>query len=265
MKLISLNVSLFDDNNSHLTKFLKEQNADIVCLQEVTRPLEKSTDEKYLSKDAIDSSTIDLKYFFYGAEKIMDDFEIKDFHGKETFSFKFGGSLELGKYTKSKYKIVKAQNIFLENSLSYSLDLSSWEEEQSRSVLVTDHDLNGKKLRVLNYHGIWTRNKLGNAKTLSANKTICKLALNTGSEVIICGDFNLFPNTPSMKVFEKDFTSLVDKFGVKTTRPATNELSSFKRNVVDYIWVSKGLNVKNFEVVDTDVSDHFPLVLDFEF
>ena len=32
MKLITLNVALFESNNSKLVKFLKDQNPDILCL-----------------------------------------------------------------------------------------------------------------------------------------------------------------------------------------------------------------------------------------
>lgn len=113
MKLLSLNVALFEDNNSKLLKFLKQQDVDIVCLQEVTRGLEKTTDLKYLSKETADAATANLKHFFFG--------------------------------------------------------------------------------------------------------------------------------------------------------PASNELSRLERNVVDFILVSKGINVKTFSVLNSDVSDHLPLIMDFEF
>ena len=57
--------------------------------------------------------------------------------------------------------------------------------------------------------------------------------------------------------------SLVDTFHIKSTRPQANELSKIKRNVIDYIFVSKGITVKNFTVIDSDVSDHLPLLLEF--
>jgi len=264
MKLICLNVAIFEANNSLLKKFISEQNADFVCLQEITRALQSSVKNEYITKDMVDQSTPLLTHFFFGPNSVMGDFEQKNFHGKEVFSFKFGGLMEFGNYTKSQYKIVKAQNVFVQNCFTFTTDASKWPDEDFRAVLVTDHVINGKKLRILNYHGVWTRNKLGNEKSLIANKIINDLALQAEGEVIICGDFNLFPNTPSMMLFEKHFISLVDEFSIKTTRPATNELNTQKRNVVDYIWVSKGVNVKDFKVIESNVSDHLPLVLNFE-
>lgn len=81
--------------------------------------------------------------------------------------------------------------------------------------------------------------------------------------VIITGDFNLFPDTESMTVF-KDFISLVDEYNIKTTRPKSNELSHLDRNLIDYILVSKGVKINSFQVLDSDVSDHLSLVLDFD-
>ena len=140
-----------------------------------------------------------------------------------------------------------------------------WPGEKSHAVLVTDLDLGKNKLRVINYHGIWTRDKRGNALAFEACKKINELALENKGETIICGDFNLFPDTPSIKIFESNFKSLVDRYNINTTRPSSNELSGLDRNVVDYILVSKNLKVNRFKVLENEVSDHLPLVLDFEF
>ncbi len=264
MKLISLNVALFETNNLQLSEFLIEQNPDVVCLQEVTRNIDNKADKNYLSKAAIDQSTSKLTHSFYGPSMVMGDFILQNFKAGKNVIFKIGGHLEFGLYTKSVFPLTKGRSIFVENQLTFSADYSNWPEEDYRSVLVTDHVINNKHLRVINYHGIWTRDKLGNAKTLNANQTILKLAQEALGEVIIAGDFNLFPDTPSMKVFENDYTSLIDRYSIKTTRPSSNELNSVARNVVDYVWVSGGIKVNNFEVIDCDVSDHLPLVVDFE-
>ena len=264
MKLISLNVALFEANNLKLTEFLKQQNPDLICLQEVVREIEESVSSEYITKKPIDKATGELKHSFYGPNSVMHNFDMEGFHGQENFHFDLGGLAEMGNYTKSRYELVKGQNIFLENHFTYTVDHSNWPEEDYRAILVTDLIIDKKPLRILNYHGIWTRGKLGNKKTLEACKKINTLALEAKGEVVICGDFNLFPDTPSMKLFETSFVSLVDQFKIKTTRLKTNELSGLDRNVVDFIFVSRGVKVNNFEVIQSDVSDHLPLVLNFE-
>ena len=191
-------------------------------------------------------------------------FEKTNFHGHEHFFFDLGGKAEFGNYVRTKYKITKGQNIFVQNHFTYITDWSKWPEEDYRAVQVVDLDINGKELRLLNYHGIWSQDKHGNDKTKQACALIHKMALEVDYPAIICGDFNLFPDTASMTIFSNDFISLVDRYNINTTRPSSNELSDKNRNIIDYIFVSKGIKINNFEVIQTEASDHLPLVLDFE-
>jgi endonuclease/exonuclease/phosphatase family metal-dependent hydrolase len=264
MKLISLNVALFEPNNPELIPFLKRESPDIICFQEVTRSLGDKVDKRFISKNSIDGATNNLEFNFFGPTSVFGEINMKDFHGQENFHFDPKGLLELGNYTKSKYKILKAQSIFLEGDFTYDPGQVRWPDEQYRAILMVDLSVNNHILRVINYHGIWTRNKKGNDKTYKACKKILDYAYSFKGNVIICGDFNLFPETPSIKVFEKDFTNLIDRFKVKTTRPSSNELSGNGRNIVDYVFVSPNVKVSNFKVLDEDISDHLPLVLDFD-
>lgn len=265
MKLISLNVAVFEKNNPQLRDFFKRYPSDFVCLQEVTKKVGDDAIEDYLSKDPIDDSTKELEYSFFGPLWIKKGFSMNNFHGKEKFEFSYGGNIEFGNYVKSKYEVTKGQNIFVQGQFTYATDWSYWPEEDYRAVQVVDILIaKNYKLRLLNYHGIWTQHKQGNDLTLDACKKIEKLASEVDYPVIISGDFNLFPDTPSIKVFEKRFINLPNKYNVKTTRPASNELSGKERNVVDYIFVSKNIRVNKFEVIESDVSDHLPLLLDFD-
>lgn len=266
MRILSLNVALFEANNKSLFDFLVSINADIVCLQEIADKVDSFTDLQYLSKSHIDQATKNLKYSFFGPTWIVKDFHMKNFHQQKSFDFDFGGFLKSGNYIKTKYKISKKSNVFVQNNHEIKVtDWSNWPMKQSQAVQVVDLELNSlQKLRVLNYHGIWTKEKIGNKETIEACRKIKSLARQVNYPVIIIGDFNLFPDTESMMVFKDDFVSLIDEYNISTTRPGSNELSHLERNVIDYILVSKGIKIKSFKVLDSDVSDHLPLVLDFE-
>jgi endonuclease/exonuclease/phosphatase family metal-dependent hydrolase len=266
MKLLSLNVAIFEANNRLVEKLLLKQDADILCLQEVTRAIDKSTNPDYVSKKPIDSVTKDLKFELYNPITIMKDFLGKNFHKKDTYVFDFEGFVEMGNYIKSRFEIVKKEHIYLKKTKSIKItDWNNWPKDFATGVQIVDLQFpNSKKLRVLNYHGIWTKEKTGNEETLNACKRILELAKEVNYPTIIAGDFNLFPNTASMRVFYNDFVSLIDKHNISTTRPKSNELSHLRRNVVDYILVSKDLKINSFEVMDTNISDHLPLILDFD-
>lgn len=264
MRLVSLNVAIFEPNNEKLYDFLIKQRSDIVCLQEVTSIPDQDVNPVYISKDYIDRATLNLRYSFFSPNYRIRGFRQKNFHLKENFDFEFGGFLDTGNYIKSKFKILKKSKIFVLGEYSKVTDWSTWPKNQAKAVQIVDlerPDL--KKLRVLNYHGIWTKEKIGNRETLDACKKIKQLATEVNYPTIITGDFNLFPETESMRIFKGNFVSLVDKYNIQTTRPKTNELSHLARNVIDFIFVSKDINVASFKVLNVDVSDHLPLILDF--
>lgn len=266
MRLLSLNVALFETNNALVSQFLSKQEVDIVCLQEVSEKVDPSVNQAYVSKDSIDKATKNLEYSFFSPTWIIKDFHQKNFHKKASFDFEFGGLLKSGNYFKSRYRIIKKASVFVQKNTKIKVtDWSSWPKNQSKAVQVVDLTLpNSKNLRVLNYHGIWTKEKIGNENTLKACRVILNLAKQVDYPTIIAGDFNLFPDTPSMKVFNNDFISLVNEYNISTTRPQHNELGHLQRNVVDYILVGKDVRINSFEVLDSDISDHLPLGVDFE-
>jgi len=264
MKLLSLNVALFEKNNEKLARFILTQKPDILSLQEVTRRVDLSAGRDFISMNSIDVASSQLVHSFFAPIWILSKFEKLDFHGKEKFTFDMKGKVEFGNYLRSRYPIVKGQNVFVQNHLSLVTDWSAWPEEDYRAVQVSDLDIEGKKVRILNYHGIWSKDKLGNAATKKACDLIKQYVMEVEYPSIITGDFNLFPDTESIKVFSPELLNLVDTHEIKTTRPASNELSGEARNVVDYIFVTKGVKVTKFEVLDLDVSDHLPLVLEFD-
>ncbi len=264
MKLLSLNVALFEENNDELAPFIKAQNVDILCLQEVTKRIDSTAKSELISKEIIDITSLGLSHSFFAPVWVLSKFEKNNFHGKDVFSFDLGGNVEFGNYTKAKYQITKGQNVFVQNYFTYVTNWSKWPEEDYRGFQVTDMLIDSKDLRVINYHGIWSRDKKGTDKTKKACEIIRDFGLEAKGALVICGDFNLFPDTDSIGALNQHFKNLCNDYSIRSTRPETNELSDLSRNVVDYIFVNDKVKVNSFEVVQSDVSDHLPLVMDFD-
>lgn len=265
MKLLCLNVCQFDKNNERLEKFLNENSYDIVCLQEVTRRIEIGAIQEFVSYDSISKSTDYMESPFFAPIWALKRFYKENFHGQELFDHNMQGYVEFGNYIRSTLEISYGQNIFLQGNYVMRTDWSEWPEVDSRAVQVVDLLIKGAPgLRILNYHGIWTKDKMGNETTVNACKRISEIAAEVEYPSIICGDFNLFPDTESMRVFEDKYVNLMNKFDIRTTRPDSNAFKDNKRNVVDYVLCSKGLQVNDLTVIESDVSDHLPVVVDFE-
>jgi len=134
-----------------------------------------------------------------------------------------------------------------------------------------------KTLWVGNVHGkALPGSKFDTPARLMQSKKIIDLFGDKMIPRIIGGDFNLYPNTKSIKMFEEaGYRNLIKDFNIKNTRnrfaweQAEKHLNGSgdyfgKQYFADYCFVSPEVKVKNFEVPYLEVSDHFPLILDFE-
>jgi endonuclease/exonuclease/phosphatase (EEP) superfamily protein YafD len=115
---------------------------------------------------------------------------------------------------------------------------------------------------LINHHGYHVEgSKEGNAETLKQMQAIKKYISGLKGPVIMSGDFNLSPNSESIKVFDDVLVNLSREQSIVTTR---NELSSRPVEVCDYIFVSTDVKVTSFSVSESIVSDHRALILEFE-
>ncbi|MFH1863534.1 MAG: endonuclease/exonuclease/phosphatase family protein [bacterium] len=128
----------------------------------------------------------------------------------------------------------------------------------------------GKNLWLGNLHGkSRPGHKLDTPARLKQSKIIIDFFKTKKEAKIIGGDFNLLPQTKSIEMFEEGgYVDLIKKFKIPTTRNrlAWNQLkkNEEKQLFADYVFVSPVVKVKNFSVPNLEISDHTPLILDFE-
>ncbi|MBP9758696.1 hypothetical protein KBD45_03300 [Candidatus Dojkabacteria bacterium] len=263
MKLINWNISIKIDNSKEVAKFLSEQNADLVNLQEVIRHFEASVFKQYQSKQIIDPLV---------KGKYLDNFFAPAFCSKCFYESDeitphrdFGGLMEQGLDFYSKYKILSADNLFYFKTYNYSKSPDQWKAyDQARSLGKYIVEVNGKKLQIINIHGIWNTNNEGNQKTLAQSEFIINIVNKSNLPTIISGDFNLHPDTESISILNKNFRNLIAEYSIKRTRPDFKDTIDSGNNVVDYVFVNDQVKVNDFKVIETEISDHFPLLLNFE-
>jgi endonuclease/exonuclease/phosphatase family metal-dependent hydrolase len=256
MKLISFNIAIMIDNSQKVINFVNQINPDIVCFQEIIRHLDNSVYSRFKSKAKIENS-IKLPYSFFGPQWIANA-DIKN--GK--ICKEYGGFLEQGNEVLSKYPIVAASNEFFHRKYELSIDRTNfYTEDHARCVEVVEIMVENKKIQILNLHGTWSKDCLDSQRSVRQSRYIIQAAQRKNIPTIITGDFNLLPDTESIKMFNKNFVNLIKKYKIKTTRPKKD---GYDLQVVDYIFVNDKIKVNSFEVIETDISDHFPLILDFD-
>ncbi len=119
----------------------------------------------------------------------------------------------------------------------------------------------GKPLTIINFHGLWNgKGKTDCAERIEQSKKIAAFIAGIKGEIIFCGDFNLLPDTQSIKMIEETgLRNLITEYGITSTRTSFYDKPE---KFADYMFVSKGLQVKDFKVLPDEVSDHAPLLLE---
>jgi endonuclease/exonuclease/phosphatase family metal-dependent hydrolase len=130
-----------------------------------------------------------------------------------------------------------------------------------RNMQYIEVEENGKSVTIANVHGLW--NGVGKTDTedrLEQSKNIKSFLGSIDGDKILCGDFNLLPDTHSLALLEDGYRNLVKEKGITSTR---SHFYSKPEKFADYILVTPDVEVKEFKVLEDVVSDHLPLLLEF--
>ncbi|MEK6887182.1 MAG: endonuclease/exonuclease/phosphatase family protein [Nanoarchaeota archaeon] len=118
-----------------------------------------------------------------------------------------------------------------------------------------------KEITIANVHGLWNgQGKTDTQDRIEQSKKIKMFLDKCKGEKILCGDFNLLPETESIRIIEKDMKNLIKDFKIESTR---SQSYTKPDKHADYILVSENIDVKEFKVLQEHVSDHMPLMLEF--
>lgn len=243
MKILQLNIwsGKLDKN---IPSLLKREQAAVVCLQEVVN-VEGGSSYFFLDLQEMISDT-GYKYFFHTPswsgkymrrEASWGNCILSNIPFKSTHSF----------YT---YKEKINDFDFLEDT-----DYNSGRTVQHVVVETGDQTVN-----ILNHHGYHLPyHKNGDEETMRQCALIADYAKKLEGPVVLCGDFNLVADSPSLEQINSILVNHVKETGVISTRtPLTN-----KTEACDFIFTSPDIAIKTFQVLDDIVSDHKALTIEF--
>ena len=118
-------------------------------------------------------------------------------------------------------------------------------------------------LQVVNTHGLWiAEGKHDTPERLCQSERLDDLVGTFHGPSVLCGDFNLRPNTESIRILEKRLRNLVREYAIASTRSRLTPAS--KGKFADYVFVTPTLKVVDFRVLDQLVSDHLPLMVELD-
>jgi endonuclease/exonuclease/phosphatase family metal-dependent hydrolase len=128
--------------------------------------------------------------------------------------------------------------------------------------------MDGKTLHVVNYHGAaFPGDKLDDPLRLAASQGLIDFMATKEGPKVLGGDFNLLPEAQSVRMFEgHGYTDHIKKNAIPTTRNhlVWDRWPGNKQDYADFVFTSPEVAVNHFEVIENEVSDHLPLVLDIQ-
>lgn len=126
---------------------------------------------------------------------------------------------------------------------------------------ITDRE--GKKYGIMNIHGHWAGKDKGDtpARLGQSRATVDLLDTFGNIPVVLCGDFNLRPDTESVHMIEKRMNNLVVEHKIMSTRTS---LYTYEEKFADYVFLSHDARETSFAVMPDEVSDHVPLFVEFD-
>ncbi|MFN8770380.1 MAG: endonuclease/exonuclease/phosphatase family protein [Neisseriaceae bacterium] len=241
MKIISLNMwsghvgkPLFDFINSC-------REIDIFCFQEVYYNAERkiSTDDKEVNLNLFSELQLLLPNHQGLFRPVVDNI--------------YGICMFVNK----KIKIIGEGEVNIYNNPNYIGNGPT----HSRNLQWLDFCYGDKNYFIMNIHGLW--NGMGKTDTVIRinQANIIKNFMKTiNKPKVICGDFNLRPDTKSIEIIGEGMKDLIDLYKIKSTRTKFYEKDE---KFADYIFISPEIIVNDFKVLSDEVSDHAPLYLDF--
>lgn len=258
MKLLNLNICIKLDNTDEVIKLVNKEESDICTFQEVMNAKEESCFSMYKSRNEL----VNIDSYPFNAFSPL--FVAKGVIKNGVISRDFGGNAEQGTLLLSKYEIKEHYNQFYYNEYRYEYDATEFREKDwCRSIQNVVLDIDGKELQIINVHGIWNKDKVGDERTIKQSEFILS-KLRWDIPVIVVGDFNLLPGTESIEILNKKLNNLIEEYGIRTTRPNFNDGLDEGNLVCDYVFVNDKVKVNDFKILNDNTSDHLPIVLDFE-
>lgn len=253
MRIITLNTWGGRAGKENLLAFFKKYKdaTDLFCLQEIWAKPHKDLCGGLAGGNVLDYSKIMVN----GVKEISD--ELPEFVAY--FHPHIADNFGLLSFVKKGYPVIKEGEEFVHKHKGYTPEDDAG--NHARNIQYVTLDINGKPLTVINFHGLWNgKGKTDSEDRINQSKKILEFTKNLSGDFVLCGDFNLLPETESLKMFETSgLRNLIKEYGVKSTRT-----SHYTKDVkyADYIFTTKGLDVKDFRVLPEEVSDHAALLLE---
>jgi len=248
MKLISLNTWGGRAGKENLLAFFETyKDVDVFCLQEIwSAPYESLKDKidqtHVMTSGMQEISALLPNHAVYFRPHVLNDY----------------GLMML---IKKDLSVIEEGEVFVHHFKGYlpEGDIGT----HARNVQYVTIETPQGNRTIMNFHGLWNgQGKTDTPDRLAQSDRIIELIKSIDNPVVLCGDFNLTPETESLKKFEMlGLRNLIRENNITSTRTS---FYTKPEKFADYTLVSPEILVNKFQVLPDEVSDHAAMYLQFE-
>jgi endonuclease/exonuclease/phosphatase family metal-dependent hydrolase len=227
-----------------LVRYVSDTNADVICLQEVfSGPADIAFPDNTFNILELIQEASGLEYVFFAPISSVTIGDQKAYMGNAILS-RYPISDEQSFFTNGKY---------VEN-LSTSNRIANTRGAQSCTVTLP----NNKKLSIVNHHAHWEKSPLGSQTSVEKMQLVADHIRTLHHPIIFCGDLNLSPESPAMRIFDDWLTDHISLTDAKTTLSGLNVPFDV---ICDHILTNNQISVDYIRADDKVlVSDHLPVI-----
>lgn len=249
IKIISLNIYEGGQFLDRIIEFFKNEDADILALQEVYSSKDPSLLNRFRSVEILSKELPGYNIFF--ATEFIDN-------RKE-------GKIPQGNALFSKYPITSKKVTFLNRSMDKQYDSKpeNW-QTVSRNMQIATISTPVGTISVINFHGIWD---LDGDNFSELRQKMSQKILNEikGKEkLILAGDTNAKPTNRAIKALEHHLNSVFGRSLTTTFNMKHKDNPGYATAAVDMIFTSRDIRVISKSAPNMDLSDHLPLIAELK-
>jgi endonuclease/exonuclease/phosphatase family metal-dependent hydrolase len=245
MKLVQLNVWQ-GRLHKQILDFLKAEQPDVLCLQEV-----------YSS--AITSPLFDLLHIYESVQQLFP--EHRGYFSPTYDMAMLGETVHFGIALFSRFPISQQKTFFITGEHHSYGGLQDYAANVRNLQRVTVHPTDDTTFTLFNHHGYWEPDRMGSATSVVNMQRVADIIAQSSQPIIFSGDLNVVAESPAMQPIQALLRDLTQEYKVTATLSSLGKVTDV---ACDHICVSKGITVRQFAVREALVSDHKALVLEFD-
>jgi endonuclease/exonuclease/phosphatase family metal-dependent hydrolase len=250
IKFLTINIWFGGILWDSLVPYIHKEKPDILALQEVYDGHDKSLENRFRTmKEFTKEFSSFLPFQAFGATVIDTG----------------NGNMPWGNAIFSKFPIKNSRTIFFDLPLTeYDFKLNLDSRLAAEGMLESEILIGEKNVFVYSWHGVWDHHGNDTSKREQMGQVIIE-NIKDKENIILAGDGNINHDT---KVIKNIGNYLQNVFG--DSLPSTFNMkykekkSTYATSSVDKVFLSKNLKVIKKEMPDVDISDHYPLLVEFE-